>query len=273
MTNQEIGDVVGVSEATVRRVFKKYPDPRISHIDYDLNIVVDEPVRVALDEGVMIAADWHIPLYDKEWVNKMLDDAYKNDIRKLVLAGDLMNFDSLSNYDPKQVTAGLQLELSEGRKISVMLDQLFDEVVYIWGNHDIRFARSLGHKIGFADSMKVVLPNVKHFNFSNLDHCYIDVQSDLPWYVCHPRSYSATPLTAAIKLANKYNANVVTAHSHHLAKGYGTDGVKKVVESGGLFDASKTAYLQASTTFPTWSNGYCFLTEDGEMHVKGKGFA
>lgn len=234
---------------------------------------MDKPIRLPLEDGVMIAADWHLPLYSREWINRMLDDADKNNLRKIILAGDLFNFDSLSQYDPKQVTAGLQLELSEGKKISVMLDQIFDEVVYIWGNHDIRFARKLGHSIGFADSMKVVLPNVRNFSFSNLDHCYIDVDNDLPWYVCHPRSYNSVPLTSAIKLANKYNCNVVTAHSHHLAKGYGSDGVKKVVESGGLFDATKTAYLQASTTFPTWTNGYCYLTEDGEMHVKGKGFS
>lgn len=234
---------------------------------------MDKPIRMPLETGVMIAADWHLPLYSREWINRMLDDADKNNLRKIILAGDLFNFDSLSQYDPKQVTAGLQLELSEGKKISVMLDQIFDEVVYIWGNHDIRFARKLGHSIGFADSMKVVLPNVRNFVFSNLDHCYVDVDNDLPWYVCHPRSYNSVPLTSAIKLANKYNCNVVTAHSHHLAKGYGSDGVKKVVESGGLFDATKTAYLQASTTFPTWTNGYCYLTEDGEMHVKGKGFS
>jgi len=271
-TNQEIGDEVGVSEASVRRVFKKYPDPRINNVDWDLQIQIDTPVRTELEEGVMIAADWHIPLYDREWVNRMLDRCDKNAIRKIVLAGDLFNFDSLSQYDPKQITAGLQLELSEGKKIATMLDQLFDEIIFIWGNHDVRFARSLGHKIGFADSMKVVLPNVSNFSFSNLDHCWIDVgNGNLPWYICHPKSYNSVPLTSAIKLANKYNANVVTAHSHHLAAGFGTDGKKIVIESGGLFNRAATAYLQSSTTFPTWTNGFCWLGSDGTMNVEGNG--
>lgn len=269
MTNQEIGDAVGVSEATVRRIFKKFPDPRINNIDYDLNIILDQPVRIPLDDGVMITADWHIPLYDRHWINYMLDVASKNKIRRLILAGDLFNFDSLSQYDPKQVSAGLQLELSEGKKICTMLDQVFDQIVFIWGNHDARFTKSLGHKIGFADSMKAILPNVGNFSFSNLDHCLIDMPTGFNWYVCHPKSYNSVPLTSAIKLANKYNANVVTAHSHHLAAGYGTDGVKKVVESGGLFNRDSTAYLQSSTTFPTWTNGFCYLDQTGVMNVEG----
>lgn len=271
LTNQEIGDTVGCSEASVRRVFKVVPDPRVIHIDYDLGITLDTPVNVALEGGVMIAADWHIPLYDKYWVNHMLDTAIKNNIKKLILAGDLMNFDSLSMYDPKQLSAGLQLELSEGKKICTMLDQLFDEVVYIWGNHDARFMKSLGHKIGFADSMKAILPNVPSFRFSNLDHCIINMDNGLPWYVCHPRSYNSVPLTSAIKLANKYNANVITAHSHHLSMGFGTDGNKRVVEAGGLFNAKTTAYLQASTAFPTWTNGFVYITEDGTANVIGDG--
>lgn len=269
-TNDQVGKFCGTSEATVRRIFKKYPDPRIVHLDYNLNIVLDQPIRIPLQGGVMIAADWHIPLYDKQWINRMLDVAIKNKIRRIILAGDLFNFDALSNYEPKQVAASLQLELSEGRKICTMLDQLFDEIIFIFGNHDGRLTRSLGHKIGFADSMRAVIPSVRNFSFTNLDHCWVDVGRDrLPWYVCHPKAYSSVPLTAAIKLANKHNANVVTAHSHHLAAGYGTDGKKKLVESGGLFDNHSTAYLQASTTHPTWSNGFCWLNYDGVMNVEG----
>lgn len=250
-------------------MFKKYSDPRIYRIDYDLNIQLDTPIHLDLDDGIMIAPDWHIPLYDRVWVNRMLDTAHRNRITRLAIPGDLFNFDSLSFYDPKQITAGLQLELSEGRKICTMLDQVFDEIIFTFGNHDSRLAKTLGHKIGFMDSMKMVLPNMKNFHFSNLDHFWIDTPT--PWYVCHPKSYSSVPLTSALRLSDKHNANVITAHSHHLAMGFAKDGKRKVIESGGLFNSASTAYLQASTTFPTWSNGFVYITEDGTANVIGDG--
>lgn len=266
-TNQEIGDSVGVSEATVRRIFKRFPDPRVQRIDYTVPIIVETPIHLPLDDGIMFAPDWHIPLYSREWVNRMLDRADKEKIRRLGIPGDLFNFDSLSQYDPKQIGANLKLELSEGRSIVTMLDQIFDEIIFTYGNHDARFMKSLGHKIGFADSMRAVLPSTTNFMFSNLDHFWIDTPT--PWYVCHPRSYSSVPLTTGLKLSDKYNANVVTAHSHHLAGSYAKDGKRIVVEAGGLFDRDKTEYLKASTTFAEWSNGFCWLGEDGVMNIEG----
>lgn len=267
LTNQEIGDIVGVSEATVRRVFKKYPDPRIARIDYDVSIQLDQPLHLGLLDGIMIVPDWHIPLYDREWVNRMLDRADKEKIRRLGIPGDLFNFDSLSQYDPKQISANLKLELSEGRSIVTMLDQIFDEIIFTYGNHDARFMKSLGHKIGFADSMRAILPNTVNFTFSNLDHFWIDTPT--PWYVCHPKSYSSIPLTTGIKLSDKFNANVITAHSHHLAMGFAKDGKRKVIEAGGVFNRDTTAYLKASTTFAEWTNGFVYITEDGVAHVEG----
>lgn len=267
-TNQQIGDAIGISEASVRRVFKKYNDPRISNIDWDLVIQLDTPIHTSLDSGLMICADWHIPLYSKEWINRMLDRADKLNIKRLAIPGDLFNFDSLSMYDPKQISAGLQLELGEGRKIVTLLDQVFDEIIFTPGNHDARFMKSLGHKIGFADSMRAVLPSTTNFRFSNLDHFWVDTPT--PWYVCHPKTYSSVPLTAALKLSDKYNANIITAHSHHLAMGFARDGKRKIIEAGGLFDAEKTAYLQSSTTFSEWTNGFVYLTEDGVAHVEGE---
>jgi len=107
--------------------------------------------------------------------------------------------------------------------------------------------------------------------FTNLDHMWIDVPGAEPWYVCHPANYSRIPLSTARVLAAKYNANIITAHSHHCAVGYATDGERVVAEIGGLFDRHKTAYLQRSTTFPTWQTGYAFL-EGGKLIVDSPGW-
>ena len=76
------------------------------------------------------------------------------------------------------------------------------------------------------------------------------------WRLCHPATYSRVPLTTPRTLAAKFNCNVICAHAHHAAIGFASDGIKTVAEIGGLFDQTKTAYLQRTTTFPTWTPGY-----------------
>lgn len=264
--NTQLAVAFSIGEASIRRLFARVTDPRQPQVSA-LAIDLDKPIHTPLDDGLMITADWHIPLYSADWVNHMLDTAQKNKIRRLAVVGDWNNFDSLSQYDPKQVTAGLELELSEGRKLSQIIDQVFDEIIFTSDNHGVRLVKSWGYKIAFSEAMKAVLPNIHNFRFTNLDHFWIDTPT--PWYVCHPKSYSSVPLTSGLKLSDKYNANVVTAHSHHLAAGFAKDGKRKVVECGGLFNRDQTAYLQSSTTFSTWTNGFCYLTEDSKMHVIG----
>jgi hypothetical protein len=120
--------------------------------------------------------------------------------------------------------------------------------------------------------MKLVFGNLgvdalEKITFTNLDHLWIGTD----WYICHPGNYTRVPLSTARTLATKYNANVITAHSHHAAVGYAIDGEKVVAEIGGLFDRHRTGYLQRSTTFPTWAQGYGFL-DNGFLNVRSPGW-
>ena len=237
-----------------------------------LNLQIDDPIRLSADKSYAITADWHIPLYDPEYVNTFIQDARARGIRSLILAGDYFNFDSLSQYSPKQDGAGLENELAEADSVMRILLESFDDIVYLWGNHDARLHKTLGFTIQFREAMKLVfgalgVEALKKITFTNLDHLWIGDD----WYVCHPANYTRVPLNTARTLSTKYQCNVITAHSHHCAVGYGINGVNVVAEIGGLFDRTKTAYLQRSTTFPTWAQGYAFL-EGGKLHVQSPGW-
>ena len=91
------------------------------------------------------------------------------------------------------------------------------------------------------------------------------------WRICHPANYSRIPLSNPIRLAAKYDCNVITAHSHHCAIGKAINGYFTVAEAGGLFDRDKTQYLQRSTTFPVWTNGFSYLTEN-TIKIVGDGW-
>lgn len=276
MSNRKIAERFGVNESTIRRGLnsmgvRKHLLPAEDTAER-LNIELDKPIRLPVGDLYAITADWHIPLYDPEYVNTFIEDARERGAKKLVVAGDFFNFDSLSAYFPKQEDAGLQVELEESLLVMKALLETFDDIYYLWGNHDARLHKALGFTIQFQEAMKMVFgalgkDALQKIVFTNLDHMWLDDE----WYICHPGNYTRVPLSTARTLATKYNASVITAHSHHCAVGYAIDGSKVVAEIGGLFDRTKTKYLQRSTTFPTWAQGYGFL-ENGNLIVRSPGW-
>lgn len=279
-SNRKIARHFDVDESTVRR--------GLSSIEYQRHLIPlldtedEERFRIELDrplhfEGdIMVTADWHIPLYDPQYVNEMIQVARQEDLRTLCIAGDFFNFDALSQYDPKQSDAGLERELNEAVAVLRVLLESFDSIYYLWGNHDARMHRALGFALQFREAMTMVFgilgaEALDRVIFTNLDHMWVDAGSENAWYICHPKNYASVPLNNARRLASKFNANVITAHSHHCAVGYGPDGEKVVAEIGGLFDKSKTAYLQRTTTFPTWQQGYAYL-KNGVLNVTSPGW-
>lgn len=279
MSNRAIGRMLGVDEKTVRNGLKR--------MDYKRHLVpmdiedrfafnLDKPITVE-DEGVAVTADWHIPLYDPAYVNYFIDTARDMNVRTLVIGGDFFNFDALSQYQPKQEDAGLERELAEGQKVMNVLLESFDRIVYIWGNHDARLHKALGFAIQFKEAMKLVFGSLgkgalDSIEFSNLDHCYVDQGDGRSWRICHPANYSRIPLSTPRALAAKYNCGVIAAHAHHCAIGTAVNGEDLVLEAGGLFDREKTAYLQRSTTFPTWAQGFAILRKDEPVYLDSPKF-
>ncbi len=84
-----------------------------SRFDFGL----DKPFELKGDWAV--TADWHVPLYDAKLVNEFLDHATA--FTNLLIAGDFLNGDSLSQYYPKQKSAGIEKELSEAQALMEIL--------------------------------------------------------------------------------------------------------------------------------------------------------
>lgn len=281
MSNRKIADALGVNESTIRRGLatmriSRHLLPTEPSVTERLDVKWDTPIVAPFNERYAITADWHIPLYDVEYANTFIQDAKARGVSKLIIAGDFFNFDALSQYHPKQEGAGVEGEIDEAHMVMRTLLETFDLIYFLWGNHDARLHKSLGYALKFQETMKMVFgplgdDALSRLRFTNLDHMWIGDEDDERWYICHPGNYTRVPLSTARTLATKYNANIITAHSHHCAIGYGIDGYRVVAEIGGFFDRDKTAYLQRSTTFPTWAQGYAFL-EDGRLTVQSPGW-
>lgn len=281
LSNYEIGAMLGVDESRIRAAFR---DPEVNfsrhlvptNLTERFLVEVDKPLSITGNVG--ITADFHIPLYDAEYVNSMIETFREQELETLIIAGDFLNMDSLSRFEDKQDNAGLERELQEAINVMGVLQESFTRIIYIWGNHDARIHKALGMKMQFKSAMRLIFDSLgkdvlTKIEFTNLDHVWHEnEETGEMWYICHPANYTRVPLTTARVLAAKHGANVVTAHSHHCAVGYATNGVHVVAEIGGLFDRHKTGYLQRTTTFPTWTQGYAYL-KNGKLRVHSPGWS
>jgi hypothetical protein len=283
MSNYDIADELGVDEASVRRGLRKagykpylVPSKTIQRMAVEL----EKPLRIdvkAVGAGA-VTADWHHPLTDYQLINTFIDHA--RDVQAtnwLLVAGDWFNIDALSAFDFKQPEASLPRELEGSTETMDRLLDTFDNVTLSWGNHDARVHKALGYKLPFAAVMRLMFADldpakVARIRFTNLDHVYVDTPNG-PYYVAHPKSYNSNPLMSARKLATIQHAHVITGHSHHTALGHDPSGKFVVAEVGGFFDTSKTAYLQRTTTYPKWQQGYGFIDREGFLAIEGQGWS
>lgn len=284
LNNIQIADELGVSEAAVRRGLHKakyspylIPQPVLRRLD----IALEQPIR--LDVRKMgpgaITSDWHHPVTDYGLVNTFIDHA--RDIGAtnwLVVAGDWFNVDSLSAFDFKQDDADLVSEIYGSDQTMIRLLETFDKIILSWGNHDARVHKALGYKVPFSTAMRFMFSDLDPRLFddrivlSNLDNIVIDGPRG-PLMVTHPKAYSSVPLTNARRLASKHLMHVFTGHSHHTAIGHDVSGQFVAGEIGGFFDREKVAYLQRTTTFPHWQNGWGFMDAEGFPYIEGSGWS
>jgi hypothetical protein len=262
-SNYQIAEQFEVHEKTIRNRLKPAKSKAFfEDLKTKYNLQLDTPLELDIPgEGIVLTADWHIPLFDHDYANEMMR-ATVDKHKAIIIAGDFFNFDALSAYSPKQMGT-IEDELAAGREILGGLNKYFDDIYFLWGNHDDRLVRALGFSIQFEEAMKLALGDTLEgvATFTNLDHMWLQGEEDRI-YVCHPKAYSRLPLSGPIRLSDKYRSSVVCAHSHHCAIGHAVDGRSLVMEAGGLFDKNVTAYLQRSTTFPTWQQGYSVVYPD-----------
>jgi predicted phosphodiesterase len=284
LNNQQIADELGVSEAAVRRGlhkagFKPYliPEPVIKRLD----IALEKPIR--LDVRKMgpgaITSDFHHPVTNYGLVNTFIDHARDiGAVNWLVVAGDWFNVDALSAFDYKQADADLTKEIYGSSQTMTRLLETFDKVILSWGNHDARVHKSLGYKVPFTTAMRMMFADLDPALFedrivlSNLDNVIVDSARG-PLMVAHPKAYSSVPLTQARRLASKHLMSVITGHSHHTAIGHDVSGQFVAGELGGFFDKNKVEYLQRTTAFPNWQNGFGFIDRDGYPTIEGQGWS
>lgn len=96
----------------------------------------------------IIAADFHVPNHRLEPINAMLRYAKENNVKKLILNGDLLDNTPFTRWlhepiDLKDVPRWFDM----AKDLLVKLKTQFDEIIWLEGNHDFWYKRWLMEKV------------------------------------------------------------------------------------------------------------------------------
>lgn len=213
-----------------------------------------------LSGDFLVLNDLHIPATNWAFADKALEvaEAHLPRPRKLIIAGDLINGDALSRWDDLVRCTPLADELDYARQWLNYVSATFDEIYVTRGNHENRVLLSMKGQLHAPQFWSLFSDNRRaHFSM----YAYLDVISGgRRWHITHQRNYSQLPLSVARRMANKHGCSVICAHQHHSAVGRDVSNRYALIDSGGLHDSTKMAYVSLDdSTAPAMANGFVLL--------------
>lgn len=216
-------------------------------------------VPVIEDEHVLIAADAHVPKHDERLVMEMLAQAYREEVTRIVWAGDLLDMEEFSKWGVDDPTSSVRRNATHAGKIVKIADEMGFEQDFFKGNHEQRMFRN--NPLVMADLAAMMglsgLMETGRLRVYDTTRAWARVGN---WLIVHPAQYGSFPLVVASKLATRYQANVIAAHEHHWAMGTDETGKYIIINTGGLFDPNLHRYIQDNvTSHRAWQRGFVIL--------------
>jgi len=211
-----------------------------------------------------IIGDMHLPTTKFRWLNGVvLPICQKQNLKQLILAGDLFNFDALSHFQNITPSIELTTELEIGKQIMQHLFNYFDNIYYFMGNHDYRI-----HRLFDGDIKSELVRDMISSKLEVSTYAYMTVTSgNEHWRITHPKNYSRIQLRNADELAQKYQTNIISWHEHHIGVGRDKYNHYTIVNGGGMFDTELMAYVSLEDSImPRMKNGFVMLI-DGTAEV------
>lgn len=234
--------------------FKRGDLPVISYLNYP---------RINTDK-IIVGCDPHIPYYDIDICNEMLDYAEREKIKDIIIAGDLLDFKELYKKETQQVDIDWMQEVEEAVNFLETLSTRFDNIYIIMGNHDHRIIRLLSSRTKAERLYSLIFRNPKLKFFK---HFYALVNDWI--FVVHPDTMRKSKLSLVEELADHYQKSILMAHSHRFS--YGLHDSGKYVLAEGLCLTKKDYHEYASlklNVYSQWIRGFWIVSDKLTFYVK-----
>lgn len=201
---------------------------------------------------VAVFSDLHIPAHDHKFMERCVDRALSEGVKKFIIAGDLTD-----NNQWHKRTHGIRTErkwqddIDLSRSVLAWLCANFEAGYLFFGNHDEWVIKMLQ---GQADSNWLyshLYPNLP-LTFSYKHQVRLRqplVAPEFPpmnkgeaeWRIIHGEHFSQNPVATMEKYCAKFQANVLSGHMHWAIQA--EYGPWQWVLNGGSFDESRQDYL------------------------------
>jgi len=207
--------------------------------------------------SALILGDAEIPDHDADTFELAADVAEREKIRTLIIAGDFVALDSFSTWKKSTGTVyNFANELAPAIESLKVFIKIFDNVIYITGNHERRISRQTDGNIilgYFLEGLDV--------KFSEYAYCVLESSGER-FLVCHPDNYSSQPCTVPRGLAVTNNMHVIAGHTHRQSFCLAPNGIHYAIETGHCRDVLRTQYKALRTNLhPEWQNGFVVVMD------------
>jgi len=166
-----------------------------------IKIDLGKPWRLTGD--YCIVGDVHIPTTDYAFA-ELVAQVAKKMLKKprLIVAGDMWNFDSLSYYDSIAPPPTAKQELEASRALVNEWLETFVSIDVIMGNHDRRWQKWALEVFDADDLAALVKGDPRKFRLSPYGWCSV-TSGGIEWRIMHQKNYSINHLTLADAISAK----------------------------------------------------------------------
>jgi hypothetical protein len=213
-------------------------------------------------DTITICCDTHIPLINKDLMEKMCLVSRKFKSQHLLIIGDFFDqaiFSPFVRYfESKFATWDLELEIAS--EVLKKLLGTFTKIYVTKGNHDERLMRLAFGKIKMQHIFKWMDASVqKQIVVSDYPFSIVSSGQE-EWRCTHAKEYSRAYATAVPKrMAEKHESNVVNAGGHLSGVEFTKSG-RWAIGLGLMGDPLKFEYIHyKDTTHPKWNPSFMIL--------------
>jgi len=223
-------------------------------------------------QPTLIFSDVHAPRHDKELMEMALQYAHKNKIKRVILNGDSLDMSFFSSFMSRMGWSpeGTEAEMEVCEELFKQFFKVFDEVIYLPGNHDDRWGKKIDHNFGIDRALRMILGDEVLSKMKTTDRRFLTMTSPSGrWRVTHQIGRGRKrQLSTTEEYASANQINTISGHEHFLGAVVERTGKYWAVQAGHMADASLMEYKNmVDGNYTEWASGFVELDEWGIPHL------
>jgi len=240
-----------------------------------------------------VVADIHVPYQNSELLADMVDESERHGIRKLVIGGDLIDWEEISRFQQRDPNGDPTDSLRQAVQLLELLSRQYDRIICIRGNHELRLERMMDQAVSGYNKAQRFLSRFEQRDIQSMpyQHRYhqvldgwtseiapslkgkvqwlSDAQVEIegpagerPWRFMHQKTGSRNPTIEARHHWQRWLQPIICTHTHLWGVVLAPDGKTPLVQLGTSTVEGLHEYTwREPTGWPTWVSGFGLIRQ------------